>query len=271
MSDDFTEIRSERRDAVGWLTLHRPEALNALTSTMVDELTRAFAAIEDDDEIRAVVLTGAGRAFCAGADLKASKARAEGGDGSGRTGAEMAAHFLGSLGVLMDRIESFPKPVLAAINGVAVAGGLELLLCCDLVLAADNARIGDAHANYGLLPGAGGSVRLPRRVGETRAKHLMFTGEIRPAADLVGMGLVNQVVPADQLAAAAQELAQRLAEKSPLMLRRMKQLVTDGLEQPRDVALRSELVMNALHFNSHDRLEGLKAFGEKRKPRFTGR
>ena len=267
----FTEILYERRGAVGWITLNRPQALNALTPTMVDELLRALGVTEEDEAVRVVVLTGSGRAFCAGADLKASKARSEVDAGGEGAGADATARFLESVRGLMDRLEFFPKPVIAAVNGVAVAAGLEFLLCCDLVFASDNARIADAHANYGLLPGGGGSVRLPRKIGATRAKYLMFTGELVPAADLVGAGLVNQVVPADRLVVAVTELADKLAAKSPLVLRRMKQLVDDGLEQPRDVALRNELVMSALHLHAHDRLEGLKAFAEKRKPNFIGR
>ena len=169
------------------------------------------------------------------------------------------------------RIESLPMPVIAAVNGLALAGGLELVLCCDLVLAAESARLGDAHANYGLLPGAGSSVRLPRKIGPTRAKHLLFTGELLPASALVEAGLVNRVVPDGELDAAAQKLGEALAEKSPLTLRAMKRLVDDGLEQPSQTALRLEQLALAAHLSSRDVREGLRAFREKRKPRFEGR
>lgn len=266
---NFEEVLYERRGVAGWITLHRPHALNALTPTMVGELAMALDTLERDEEIRVVLLTGAGRAFCVGADLKASKERTEG-DEAGR-GAETTARFLESMRNLMDRLEHFPKPVIAAVNGIAAAGGLELMLCCDLVIAAEAAKIGDAHANYGLLPGGGASVRLPRTIGAARAKYLMFTGQLLAAAELVHWGLVNQVVPADQLVPTVTELAGKLSAKSPLVLRRMKQLIDDGLQQPRDVALRNELVMSALHFYAHDRMEGLKAFVEKRQPQFVGR
>jgi enoyl-CoA hydratase len=172
---------------------------------------------------------------------------------------------------VMTRLEKFPKPVIAAVNGLALAGGLELVLCCDLVIAARSARLGDAHANFGLLPGGGSSVRLPRKIGPTRAKHLLYTGEFVPAEQLREAGLVNEVVDDADLLAAAGRLVARLRTKSPLVLRRMKALVDDGLEQPIETALRLELLASEVHAHSHDMKEGLAAFEEKRAPVFTGR
>ena len=145
------------------------------------------------------------------------------------------------------------------------------MLCCDLVLAVRSAKIGDAHANYGLLPGGGSSVRLPRKIGPTRAKYLLFTGEFVPAADLVAPGLVNEVVEDRELIKAVERLVAKLAAKSPLVLRRMKALVDDGLEQPSATALRLEILASEVHAHSHDMKEGLAAFEEKRKPHFIGR
>jgi enoyl-CoA hydratase/carnithine racemase len=172
---------------------------------------------------------------------------------------------------MMTRLERFPRPVIAAVNGLAMAGGLELLLCCDLVIAARSAKLGDAHANFGLLPGGGSSVRLPRKIGPTRAKYLLFTGESVPAEELVAAGLVNEVVEDADLMAATRRLVAKLAVKSPLVLRRMKALVDDGLEQPSAQALRLELLASEVHAQSADLKEGLAAFVEKRQPRFTGR
>ena len=180
-------------------------------------------------------------------------------------------NFLETVLAVMDRIENFPAPVIAALNGLTLAGGLELMLCCDLVIAARSAKIGDAHANYGLLPGGGGSVRLPRKIGPTRAKYLLFTGEFLPSETFVAAGLVNEVVDDDALQAAAERLVSKLAAKSPLVLRRMKALVDDGLEQPVSVALRQELLVSEVHAYSDDLKEGLAAFEAKRKPNFTGR
>jgi enoyl-CoA hydratase/carnithine racemase len=146
-----------------------------------------------------------------------------------------------------------------------------LVLCCDLVIAARSAKLGDAHANFGLLPGGGSSVRLPRKIGPTRAKYLLFTGDFLPADDLIASGLVNEVVDDAELTAAAERMVAKLGAKSSLVLRRMKALVADGLEQPKDVALRLELLASEVHAHSHDMREGLAAFEQKRKPSFIGR
>jgi enoyl-CoA hydratase/carnithine racemase len=247
-----------------WVTLNRPDALNAISPEVVSGIDDALRQAASDDSIRAVVLTGTGRAFCAGADLKFLR---------GDTGGETSSfdRFLASVLAMMERIETCPRPVIAALNGMALAGGLELVLCCDLVIAARSAKIGDAHANYGLLPGGGSSVRLPRKIGPTRAKYLLFTGEFVPAADLVAAGLVNEVVDDADLVPAVERLVAKLAPKSPLVLRRMKALVDDGLQQAAPTALRLEILASEAHAHSHDMKEGLAAFEEKRKPKFIGR
>lgn len=254
-----TDLLTEVRGAAMWVTLNRPRVLNALNAGIVTGIEQALDYVESTDAIRAFVITGAESTFCAGADLgflnKAGSAIPE---------------FLRSLGRLMHRLEASPLPVIAAVNGDAVAGGLELVLCCDLVYAAKGARFGDGHANYGLLPGGGGSVRLPRRIGATRAKHLLFTGEFLAAEELAAAGLVNKVVGRDELVAAVDLLVDSLARKSPLGLRRMKQLINDGLDQPVSTGLRLELLAGDAHGFSHDMTEGISAFIEKRTPQFTG-
>ncbi|MBE0593125.1 MAG: enoyl-CoA hydratase/isomerase family protein [Gemmatimonadales bacterium] len=259
-----TPVLSEIRDGALWLTLNRTAALNALTPQVVEAIGSALALAEHDAAVHAVVLTGNGRAFCAGADLKYVRETTQGDETA-------VARFLESILDVMNRLEKFPKPTIAAINGLALAGGLELVLCCDLVIAARSARLGDAHANFGLLPGGGSSVRLPRKIGPTRAKYLLFTGEFVPAEDLVSAGLVNEVFDDADLLAGAGRIVARLRDKSPLVLRRMKALVDDGLEQPVETALRLELLASEVHAHSHDMKEGLAAFEEKRKPNFTGR
>ncbi len=257
-------VTSEARGGAVWITLHRPDALNAITPDVVKGVSDALDRAEHDPAIKAVVLTGTGRAFCAGADLKFVRCESQGNEAA-------VSRFLNSVLGLMARIENFPRPVIAAVNGLALAGGLELVLCCDLVIAARSAKLGDAHANFGLLPGGGGSVRLPRKIGPTRAKYLLYTGDFVPAEDLLACGLVNEVVDDADLAAATERLIAKLAAKSSLVLRRMKALVADGLEQPSDVALRQELLVSEVHAFSHDMKEGLAAFEEKRKPNFIGR
>jgi enoyl-CoA hydratase/carnithine racemase len=250
----------EIRDNVLWLTLNRPQAMNAINDGMVAALSEGLDAA--DASVRCVVVRAQGRAFSAGADLKAMRQKTQGDD---------TVNFVDRLFKLFNRLERFPRPVIAAVNGLALAGGLELVLCCDLVIAAHSAMLGDAHANYGLIPGGGGSVRLPRKIGPARAKYLMYTGEFRSAEELERAGLVNQVVSDDELDDTVATLAARLSEKSPLGLALMKQLVDDGLDQPRDIALRNEAMAIAVHSHSDDWSEGLAAFAERRKPVFTGR
>lgn len=254
-------IREVRQSAM-WIRMNRPDAMNSLTPEMLQGIDAALDEAEGRSDVMAVVLTGTGRAFCAGADLKYARTQA----GAGATG-----DFLQKVLATMNRLDSFPKPVIAALNGITLAGGLELVLCCDLVLAARSAKIGDAHANYGLLPGGGGSVRLPRVIGPTRAKYLLFTGDFLPAEDFVAAGLVNQVVDDDKLEVTTQAVVDKITSKSPLGLRRMKALIDDGLQQPVDTALRLELLASEAHAHSADIREGLAAFDEKRKPCFTGR
>lgn len=242
-----------------WMRINRPHAMNAITGAVLTGIEAALFEAERNPAVRAVVLSGTGRAFCAGADLKDIHAQGT------------ADTFLRRLTATLNRLEQFSKPVVAMVNGLALAGGLELILCCDLVLAARSASLGDGHAHYGLLPGGGASGRLPRIVGPNRAKYLFFTGESLPAEALVCAGLVNQVVDDDQLLAATQALVEKLACKSPLGLRRMKALVRDGMEQPLEVALRLETLASEPHQHSHDMQEGLAAFNDKRPPRFTGR
>ncbi|MFO1108122.1 MAG: enoyl-CoA hydratase/isomerase family protein [Bradyrhizobium sp.] len=261
MDDNFL---AEERGAVLWLTLNRPAAMNALTPAMIGALDRALAHAEKTEHIRCVVITGVGPAFCAGADLKAVRSE---------LGADERAlcGFLAQASGTMARIENLPKPVIAAVNGSAFAGGLEIILACDLVLAADVALLGDAHVNFGLLPGGGSSVRLPRKVGVNRAKSMLYTGAPVPVSEFVACGFIHQVVPAVQLRDAAERLAASIAAKSPLVLRRLKQLVGAGLEQPVVTALQLELAACDAHVSSHDFKEGLTAFQERRAPVFLGR
>lgn len=254
-------IREVREKAM-WIRLNRPDAMNSLTPQMLQGIDAALDEAECRSDVMAVVLTGTGRAFCAGADLKYARTQA---------GAEATGDFLQKVSATMNRLDRFPKPVIAALNGITLAGGLELVLCCDLVLAARSAKIGDAHANYGLLPGGGGSVRLPRVIGSTRAKYLLFTGDFLSAEEFVAAGLVNQVVDDDRLEATTQAVVDKIATKSPVGLRRMKALIDDGLQQPVETALRLELLASEAHAHSADVREGLAAFDEKRKPCFIGR
>tara|TARA_R110000782_G_scaffold117364_4_gene207774 strand:- start:92243 stop:93034 length:792 start_codon:yes stop_codon:yes gene_type:complete len=253
-----------RRGAVLWITLNRPNELNAMDRDLLTALEKALDEAEGDRGVICIVLTGAGRAFCAGADLKFVKDFPE----DEREAATAA--FLYRATTLMARLEAFPKPVIAAVNGIATAGGMELLLCCDLVIASDTAKLGDGHANFGLLPGAGASYRLPRKIGLARAKYLFFTGVLLSAEELRDAGLVNKVVPHSDLVEEVDVLTELITSKSPLGLRRMKELANASFDLTQEQALRAEQAACESYVNSYDRNEGLAAFNERRRPSFRG-
>jgi enoyl-CoA hydratase/carnithine racemase len=255
-------IEIERRGAGLWAHLDRSEALNALDEALLEGLADAAQVAEEDHEVRALVITGRGRAFSAGADLKLVERLAS----QGRL-----SDYTGRLSDVFNRVESLPLPVIAAVNGLALAGGLELVLCCDLVIAEESAQLGDAHANYGLLPGGGASARLPRKIGPTAAKYWLFTGLVRPASELAGTGLLNAVVADGTLIEHVDELVALLATRSPLGLATMKRLVDEGLDQSKADALQAESAARDAHAHSVDMREGMAAFREKRAPRFIGR
>ena len=252
----------ERRGSAAWLTLNRPAALNSLTPSMMITLRERLADIERDRTVRVVVLTGSGRAFCAGVDLTAL--------GADLPPAEATAAFMAIAEPATDALQSLSKPVIAAVNGHAFAGGLEIILRCDLVIASVEARFSDGHANFGLIPGGGSSVRLPRRIGLQLAKYMIFTGAQVDAATLLSAGLIYRVVPHAELGSAVDELVKQLADKSPLGLARSKQLIVQGLEMPEAQAALMEARAAIQHCNSKDVAEGLAAFSQKRRPVFTG-
>jgi enoyl-CoA hydratase/carnithine racemase len=262
MQSDFASIQYHVRAGAAWITLQRPRELNAINLGLLAELASGLALAETDTAARAVVITAGGdKAFCAGADLKQVLEPQPAG----------APDFLDVAARTFDRLRKFPKPTIAAVNGVALAGGLELVLACDLVVAAETARFGDAHANFGVFPGAGGAAVLPKRIGAARAKYLLFTGEHVGAAEMLAAGLVNQVVPPADLVTATEALVAKIAAKSPLVLRRMKEVADAAQDQTRDAALRQELLTLRDHLRSLDLQEGLAAFREKRAPSFVGR
>lgn len=259
----YQEIISEKRNQTLWIYLNRPKDMNSVTSIILLEIQDVLSQAIADDEIRVLVLSGKGPAFCAGADLKGVL---------GTISQEPSAEpdFFEIVEQTFELLADFPKPVIAALNGLTLAGGLELAMSADLIIAAESAKIGDAHSNFAMLPGAGGSVNLPRRIGTNRAKYLLFTGDFISAAEMKEFGLVNQVVPDAELEATVQKLADKLSAKSPLVLSRMKKLVSAGMDQTVKSALHSELLTLRQHLKSYDSSEGLKAFAEKRKPEFKG-
>jgi enoyl-CoA hydratase len=245
------------------VTLNRPDQRNPLDRSTISELAAVVRRVEADPVAQVVVIRGAGGHFSAGGDLKGYVELY-------RRPAEFRA-FLDEFHGLLNDIEASAKVWIAVIEGYCVAGGLELLLACDIVLAARSAKIGDAHAGYGQLPGAGGSQRLPRTVGPMRARWLMLTGEILAAEEAERIGLVSQVIADDALASRTDALVPRLLAASPLGLAGMKHLANQGLRLPLADALQMEIdYVLDYATRSNDATEGLHAFAEKRRPRFTG-
>ncbi|MEP9370363.1 enoyl-CoA hydratase-related protein [Xanthobacter sp. VNH20] len=255
-------ITFERRGAVAVLTINRPSTLNALDMDTLADLDAAVARAEADAEVRVIVFTGAGdRAFVAGGDIA---------DLNSRQG---LAHYLElgeRLHTVFRRIETLDKPTLSAVNGWALGGGTELILCTDIRIAADSAKFGLPEITLGLFPGAGGSQRLLRQVSPCKAKELMFVGSRISAAEAERLGLVNKVVPAADLMAAVFEMADAIADKSPLVLKLLKRTLTDGDEMPLRAALRHEQAMIGLVLDTADAHEGCTAFLEKRRAAFRG-
>ncbi|MGW4033466.1 enoyl-CoA hydratase/isomerase family protein [Streptomyces sp. NPDC004838] len=251
----------ERRDGCLWLTLNRPAKLNSLDPEVIAALGAALDGLTEND--RCVVIRGRGRAFCAGGDLDAVSGLTGGG-----TDIAAISAFHQSISALLRRVELLPVPVVCAVQGIAVAGGLEIASACDIVVAAESASFGDGHAVYGLLPGGGGSVRLPRKIGVNRAKFLALTGRRVPASTMADWGLVALVVPDDELDSAVDALVADLAARSRVGLSRLKRMLDDSMEQPLDTALAGEQTMATLHTYSKDYAEGLAAFREKRRPLF---
>ncbi len=256
-------VHFETLGPVARLTLNRPAAMNAMSLALLARLDQLLREIAADQELRVVVLTGAGTAFCAGADLKEALA-----SGTLRPG---EADFLDHARTVLNFLRDFSKPVIAALNGVTMAGGLELAMCADIIVAADSATIGDAHANFGVYPGAGGAAVLPRLIPLNQAMYLLLTGKSLTAAEMKACGLVSEVHPAGELADAALKLARQIARNSPIVLQRMKQVARASADKSRDDALLHEQVMLRQHLRSYDLNEGLRAFSEKRTPQFQGR
>jgi enoyl-CoA hydratase len=259
----YDDLIVEHRGPVSWLYFNRPQALNAISIACMGELRQALIELRDREATRVIVLSGKGRAFCAGADLTGALPDPTAPPSLKKGFADVATE--------MELVFSaLTKPVIAALNGITCGGGLEMALMCDFILATESAKIGDAHANFGAMPGGGATVRLPRVVGPNMAKFLMFTGELLLAPQMLEIGLVTRVFKDDAFEAEVQALAEKIAGKSPLGLARMKSLIDDSFDVPTGMALKIEKLVSSRHMLSFDATEGGKAFGEKRKPAFRG-
>ncbi len=257
----YETILFEQQEGVATITMNRPKALNALNSKLLGELNATLDKIAADEDIRVLVLTGSGeKAFVAGADI-----------GELSTLNPVQARYFAINGhMVMDKLQNLPIPVIAAVNGFALGGGLELALACDFIYASDNAKIGLPEINLGIIPGFGGTQRLSRIVGKNLAKEMIFTGKMISAEEAERKGIINRVLPADQLMAEVQKTAGTMAAKGKVSVNAVKKTVNDGVDVDLSNGCAMEINAFALCLASEDAKEGTTAFLEKRSPVFKG-
>jgi len=256
-------ILTSQDGAVATITINRPETLNALDTPTLLEMEKALDTLENDDSVRVIVITGAGkRAFVAGGDIA---------DLNSRRGLAHYEEFAEVIHRVFRRLETCDKPTIAAVNGWALGGGTELILALDIRVLADSSKLGLPEITLGLFPGAGGTQRIIRQIPLCRAKEIMFTGDMIDPQEAVDLGLANKVVPADELMTHVMEMARKIADKSPLVLKFLKRGLLHGADMPLSAALPYEQSMIGLVLDTDDSHEGCSAFLEKRSARFEGK
>ncbi len=260
-------ILYEKRNRVAYITINRPEARNAIDFETSRELSQAWQDFRDDDNLWIAVITGAGeKAFCSGADLKTMIPSL----GQGQSSPRQENNDDGGFGGITRGFECW-KPIIAAVNGHCIAGGFEIMLACDLRIASENAVFGLAEVRWGIIPGAGGTQRLPRAIPLAKAMEIILTGEPISAQEAHRIGLINKVVPQAELAGAVDQLVNTLLERGPLALRAAKQAMIQGLDLPLSEGMQLEQRLFQGLFKTQDAMEGPRAFAEKRKPNFQGK
>ena len=258
---EFNNILYAVEDGIALITMNRPKALNALNTETIGELSKALIAADKDNAVNGIIITGSGKAFIAGADISQMK------DLNVLEGRDMT--ILGQN--LMNQIESTTKPVIAAVNGFALGGGCELAMGCDIRIASEAAQFGQPEVNLGIIPGYGGTQRLPRLIGKGNAKYYTFTAEFFSAAEAFRMGLVQKVVPADELLDAAKKVMKTIMSKAPVAIRLAKVAINNGLNVDLTTGVNYEAEAYTVTFACVDRVEGMTAFVEKRKANFQGK
>ena len=258
----YENISSEARNKIGYVTINRPKVLNALNMQTMEELRQAFTQIKADKEVRVVILTGAGeKSFVAGADINELQ----------KNNPVEAKEYTHRGQAVLDLIENLGKPVIACINGFALGGGCELAMACTMRLASDNAKLGQPEVKLGIIPGYGGTQRLPRLVGKGLAAQLLLTGDMISAQEAHRIGLVNEVVPPAELVARAEAIAQAIIKNAPLAIQYCLEAVNHGMEMTQQEGLFLEATLFSVCCATEDKKEGTTAFLEKRPANFQGR
>lgn len=259
----YENLLVEKDNGIAVVTLNRPKALNALNAALVHEIAQVFDELNADDDVKVIILTGSGqKSFVAGADIKEMRLlNAE----EGRKWAEL------SEGVFLNNIEQGEKPVIAAVNGYALGGGCEIAMACDIRIASDNAKFGQPEVNLGIIPGFGGTQRLARLVGAGQAKYMIYSAEMISAEDAYRVGLVQKVVPQDQLLDEAKKLAKTIMSKSQTAVRFAKDAINRGVEMSMSNAMQYEALYFGTCFGAQDQTIGMNAFVNKEKAQFTGK
>jgi 2-(1,2-epoxy-1,2-dihydrophenyl)acetyl-CoA isomerase len=262
---NYETLLYQKTDAVLTITMNRPDRLNALTATMLRELEDAFRQAGEDAAVRVVVLTGAGRGFCSGADLSEAMEQA-----TANGGVDYAANLRNTYNPLILRIRGLPKPIIGAVNGAAAGAGMSIALACDLRIAAESASFLQAFVKIGLVPDSGATWMLPRLIGTARALDMMLTGRKVSAAEALAMGMVNQVVPNDQLGAVVEKVAAEFAAAPTTAIGYIKRAVEYALDHNLSEALEMEAVLQGMAGKTADHAEGVAAFIQKRPAQFKG-
>jgi 2-(1,2-epoxy-1,2-dihydrophenyl)acetyl-CoA isomerase len=269
---DFEQILYEKTNGVVTITLNRPERMNAFTPVMIQEWARALEDARLDGDVRAVIVTGGGRGFCAGADLRGDSVLGDAGRGGGpRSAADLRNWLRDSVHYVPRQVALLDKPYIAAVNGPAVGAGMDMVSMTDIRIASDAARFAMSYVKVGLVPGDGGCYYLPRIVGTAKALELIWTGDFFDAQEALRIGYVSKVVPADELLSTARELAERIARGPAVAVQLAKRLVHRGLNSSVEEALEAASQAMAIVQSTEDAREGPRAFAEKREPEFKGR